>query len=419
MIVKIYSYSFFKGGAAIAAQKFYDILVSLGYEVIQVSQDNASKFQFVLRVISYVLGLCQKKNESIKHSLNLFSCKDVLRGLSQSECIHHIHWINNDTLSVFSFDKIPQNSLISLHDEWLFCGTEHYCEFTQPVGNDSRLLRSLPFVCGYENSLIDRNGLNWRYIIWQQKLKKLSLRDDLIFTVPSGWMLERASASQILRGKDIRVLPNPIDTEVFIDLYGKEQSKNNLGFDETDILLTFGAIDGGKNLAKGAMLLISAIKMLPEYLPANILNRIKLVTFGGTGEQTDYNLPFPCVSYGHIKEQHKLAAIYSASDCVVVPSYVESFGQVAAEAQSCGALVVAFATSGLKDIVVDGDTGYLAEPFSVHSLAEKVRSVLTLSLEQSKRMSINARQHVIDNFSYKVIGDQYNEIINEIIDRNS
>ncbi|WP_429051456.1 glycosyltransferase [Aeromonas veronii] len=419
MKITLYSYSYHKGGAAIAARKFYDILLSLGYEVVRVSQDNAGKFQFVLRVISYILGLCQKRDESIKHSLNLFSCKDVLRGLSQSDCIHHIHWINNDTLSVFSFDKIPQNSLITLHDEWLYCGTEHYCKFTQPVGNDSSLLRSLPFLCGYENSLIDRDGLNWRYIIWQQKLKKLSLRDDLIFTVPSGWMLERASTSQILRGKDIRVLPNPIDTEVFINLYSKEQSKKNIGFDETDILLTFGAIDCGKNLAKGAMLLISAIKILPELLPENILSRIKLVTFGGTGEQTDYDLPFPCVSYGHIKEQHKLAAIYSASDCVVVPSYVESFGQVAAEAQSCGALVVAFATSGLKDIVVDGETGYLAEPFSVHSLAEKMSGVLSLSLEQNKIMSINARQHIIDNFSYKVIGNKYNEIINEIINRNS
>lgn len=28
-------------------------------------------------------------------------------------------------LSIFDFDKIPSGSIITLHDEWLYCGAEH------------------------------------------------------------------------------------------------------------------------------------------------------------------------------------------------------------------------------------------------------------------------------------------------------
>ncbi|HEU4423439.1 MAG TPA: glycosyltransferase, partial [Pilimelia sp.] len=56
-----------------------------------------------------------------------------------------------------------------------------------------------------------------------------------------------------------------------------------------------------------------------------------------------------------------LAELYRAADLVAVPSYSESFGLVALEAQACGTPVVAAAVGGLVTAVRDGVSGVLVE----------------------------------------------------------
>ena len=55
----------------------------------------------------------------------------------------------------------------------------------------------------------------------------------------------------------------------------------------------------------------------------------------------------------------ELAEWYRAADVVAVPSYSESFGLVALEAQACGTPVVAAGVGGLRTAVADGSSGVL------------------------------------------------------------
>jgi D-inositol-3-phosphate glycosyltransferase len=57
----------------------------------------------------------------------------------------------------------------------------------------------------------------------------------------------------------------------------------------------------------------------------------------------------------------ELADLYRAADLVAVPSYNESFGLVALEAQACGTPVVAAAVGGLVTAVLDGISGVLVD----------------------------------------------------------
>jgi D-inositol-3-phosphate glycosyltransferase len=59
--------------------------------------------------------------------------------------------------------------------------------------------------------------------------------------------------------------------------------------------------------------------------------------------------------------QEELAGWYAASSLVAVPSYNESFGLVAVEAQASGAPVAAAAVGGLTTVVRDGRSGVLVD----------------------------------------------------------
>jgi D-inositol-3-phosphate glycosyltransferase len=70
-----------------------------------------------------------------------------------------------------------------------------------------------------------------------------------------------------------------------------------------------------------------------------------------------------------------LADWYRAATVVCVPSYSESFGLVALEAQACGTPVVAAAVGGLTTAVSDGSTGLLVEGHDVDDFAAALRRI--------------------------------------------
>ncbi len=74
---------------------------------------------------------------------------------------------------------------------------------------------------------------------------------------------------------------------------------------------------------------------------------------------------------------HALATAYRAADVVVVPSRSESFGLVAAEAQSCGIPVVASSVGGLAHIVADDESGLLVAGWDPADYAAALRRILT------------------------------------------
>jgi D-inositol-3-phosphate glycosyltransferase len=75
-------------------------------------------------------------------------------------------------------------------------------------------------------------------------------------------------------------------------------------------------------------------------------------------------------------EQSRLVDYYQAASVVVVPSYNESFGLVAIEAQACGTPVVAANVGGLPTAVVDGETGVLVEGHDPRNYADVIERLL-------------------------------------------
>jgi D-inositol-3-phosphate glycosyltransferase len=96
--------------------------------------------------------------------------------------------------------------------------------------------------------------------------------------------------------------------------------------------------------------------------------------------------------------REKLTLVYRASTLVAVPSYSESFGLVAIEAQACGVPVIATNVGGLKTTVADNKSGLLVNGHDPRTWAQ-VLAQLSLDDAELKKLQIGARQHAL-NFSW-------------------
>jgi D-inositol-3-phosphate glycosyltransferase len=90
-----------------------------------------------------------------------------------------------------------------------------------------------------------------------------------------------------------------------------------------------------------------------------------------------------------------LPALYRAADLVAVPSYNESFGLVALEAQACGTPVLAAAVGGLVTAVRDGVSGVLIDG---HDPVDWARTLARLLPDRLRRVALGrgAERHARD-----------------------
>jgi D-inositol-3-phosphate glycosyltransferase len=102
--------------------------------------------------------------------------------------------------------------------------------------------------------------------------------------------------------------------------------------------------------------------------------------------------------------QAELADWYRAATVVMVPSYSESFGLVAVEAQACGTPVIAAAVGGLHTAVQDGMSGILVDGHDPAAYARVLASVFA-SPGKRARLSAGAVQHA-SRFGWGVTVDR-------------
>ncbi|WUA06529.1 D-inositol-3-phosphate glycosyltransferase [Nocardia sp. NBC_01377] len=99
----------------------------------------------------------------------------------------------------------------------------------------------------------------------------------------------------------------------------------------------------------------------------------------------------------------RLVQVYRAADLVAVPSYNESFGLVAIEAQASGTPVLAADVGGLGTAVRHGETGLLVPGHRIDDWAGALGALLD-DRPRLARMSVNAVEHAA-NFSWAHTAD--------------
>jgi len=94
-----------------------------------------------------------------------------------------------------------------------------------------------------------------------------------------------------------------------------------------------------------------------------------------------------------------------------VPSVLdsESFGVAAVEASACGLPVIASNAGGLKEVILDGETGYIVEKRNANQLSDKIVNLL-LDAELRKELGNNGRNRVIENYDWEKNVDDMEEL---------
>lgn len=120
---------------------------------------------------------------------------------------------------------------------------------------------------------------------------------------------------------------------------------------------------------KGGSILVEIAKRLPQYR--------FLAIHGGYGDQVKSDLPN--ITY---EPPQDIKGVLSRSKIVLMPSLIETYGQVAIEAYCCGIPVIASTTDGLREAM--GYNGIFIDRGNIDAYVEKIVSLLTKKGEYSK-----------------------------------
>lgn len=184
-----------------------------------------------------------------------------------------------------------------------------------------------------------------------------------------------------------------------------------LGLDEAETVLTFvGRI---QPLKAPDILLAAAAPLIARARDRG--RRIRVLVVGGpsgTGLERPTSLMDLAADLGIADDvtflppqsPDRLKQVYRASDVVVVPSYSESFGLVAVEAQACGVPVVAADVGGLSVVVDNGRTGVLVAGHDIGDWTNALEKVLA-DPDQLAGMRSRARAHA-GHFSWDHTADK-------------
>ena len=188
-----------------------------------------------------------------------------------------------------------------------------------------------------------------------------------------------------------------------VDLYNftpnRKDARKNLGIDSKKLVVSFV---GRIQPHKGPEVLIRAVQEMMVHNPELRADLQVLITGGASGVRNNEDIRLrELVTWLKLDDvikflepigREKLPDLYRSSDLVCVPSYSESFGLVALEAQACGTPVVASAVGGLRTAVADGISGVLVDGHNPRAWSSVIARLL---MEPQRRilLSMGAVEH--------------------------
>jgi D-inositol-3-phosphate glycosyltransferase len=215
------------------------------------------------------------------------------------------------------------------------------------------------------------------------------------------------------------IVPPGVDLATFQPM-DRADARREIGYGSERLLLFVGRLER----LKGVEVAIRALALLRDRRHDDV----RLLILGEDsheGDESEKDRLKAIASEAGVRDRvdfvgsvahHELPYFYAAADACVMPSYSESFGLVALEAQACGCPVVASGVSGLRSVVRDEVSGYLIDEHDPAAYAERIGRLLAdreLAQQMGRRGSLLAQR-----FSWKRTADRLEELFDSVVERN-
>lgn len=309
--------------------------------------------------------------------------------------ITHLHWITRGYMQPKTITKFNTPVVWTLHDMWPFTGGCHY----------SKLCRKFEDSCGACPHLKSKNENDLSRSVWK---RKRSTWESIDFTVvtPSKWLAAEARRSSLFSNKDVEVIPNGVDLDVFCP---RDRSKGIEKFNldpDTKYILTNNLtnIESDSPRKGGDLLFESLTKITSD-------KDISLLLFG-EDDHLKAEYPLPITNLGRLSET-ELRLAYSTADVTAVPSRQDNLPNVAVESVASGTPCIGFDIGGIPEIITHKKTGYVADPFDTEELARGIEWIIA---DQSRldKLSKNSRKVAERRFALSTVANQYIDLYNRL-----
>ncbi|NCX33372.1 MAG: D-inositol-3-phosphate glycosyltransferase [Actinobacteria bacterium] len=223
---------------------------------------------------------------------------------------------------------------------------------------------------------------------------------------------------------NVHVVSPGVDLRTYKVNGGKWSAREKLSIPQDQLMLLFV---GRIQPHKGPEVLIRAVAEMLQHTPM-LRSKLRAVIMGGPSgngssepERLEALAKFlgvtDVVQFVPPVPHEELSDWYRSADLVCVPSYSESFGLVALEAQACGTPVVATAVGGLRAAVADGISGVLVDG---HNPKAWSATLMRLLMEPQRRvlLSLGAVDHA-SRFGWDATARGILDVYDQVLSRGA
>jgi glycosyltransferase involved in cell wall biosynthesis len=234
-------------------------------------------------------------------------------------------------------------------------------------------------------------------------------------TIISEAAAERFIRERIIPRDLLRVVPNGVDPELYRQpAEVRDGLRRALGLGEEFVWLAVGRFETAKDYPN----MLRAFASVRERHPEAVLLLAGRGSLQDETESLARELQIgPAVRFLGVRDD--VAALVSAADGYVMSSAWEGMPMVLLEAAAGGLPVVTTRVGGTAEVVLDGESGYLAPPGDSQALASAMQRLMNLSEAERRALGERGREHIRTNYGLHRVVERWEELYREVLARKA